>query len=165
MLFNYFNVAIRQLVKNKLYLAINTFGMGIAIACAMTAYLLVAYNIEFDDVIDQQRVKNIVKVLHHRKDTNSDPFKELVAPISLGPAAMNDLAGITRFRRYCSDGGYLSYGEKGFYETIFFADSAFLNMFTPELARGSYESFDSRNSIFITEKFADKYFGDEDPRG
>ncbi len=165
MLFSYLKIATRQLVKNKLYLAINTLGMGIAIACAMTAYLLVAYNIEFDDVIDQERVKHIVKVVHHRKGTNGDPFKELVAPVSLGPAAMNDLAGITRFSRYCSDGGYLSYGEKGFHETIFFADSAFLNMFTPELVSGSYESFDSRNTIFITEKFANKYFGGEDPLG
>lgn len=165
MLFNYINVAVRQLVKNKLYLTINTLGMGIAIACAMAAYLLVAYNIEFDDVVDKERVKHIVKVLHHRKDANGDPFKELVAPISLGPAAMHDVAGITRFSRYCSDGGYLSYGEKGFHETIFFADSAFLNMFTPELAGGSYKSFDSRNTIFITEKFANKYFGDEDPLG
>jgi putative ABC transport system permease protein len=78
---------------------------------------------------------------------------------------MSDLAGITRFSRFCSDGGYLSYGEKGFHETIFFADSAFLSMFTPELISGSYESFDSRNSIFITEKFVDKYFGGEDPVG
>src|SRR6188768_774437 len=121
MLFNYLKVAFRQLLKNKLYLFINTLGMGIAIACAMTAYLLVAYNIEFDATIDKEKVKNVVKVIHHRKDTNGDDFKELVAPISLGPAVMEDLSGVKKFSRFCSDGGYLTYGEKGFYETIFFA--------------------------------------------
>ncbi|HEY5823302.1 MAG TPA: FtsX-like permease family protein [Cyclobacteriaceae bacterium] len=165
MLSNYIKIALRQLYKNKLYLLINTLGMGIAIACAMTAYLLVAYNIEFDAVVDPDQVKNITKVIHYRKDTNGDDFKELVAPIALGPAVMSDLAGIARFSRYCSDGGYLSYNEKGFHETIFFADSAFLRMFAPELTSGSYKNFESTNSIFISEKFAQKYFGDIDPVG
>jgi putative ABC transport system permease protein len=119
MLLNYLIVAIRQLLKNKTYLLINMLGMGIAIASAMTAYLLVAYNIEFD-TIDPDEVKNIVKVVHHRKDTNGDNFKELVTSIPLGPAAMNDISGIKRFSRFFSDGGYLSYGEKGFHEAIFF---------------------------------------------
>src|SRR5688572_12494889 len=113
MVWNYMKIEFRHLLKNKFYLLINTFGMGIAIACAMTAYLLVAYNIEFDSTVDQDRVKNIVKVLHHRKGRDSDPFKELVAPIVLGPAATADVAGIKRFSRFCSDGGYLSYGETG----------------------------------------------------
>lgn len=165
MLSNYFKVAFRHLLKNKLYLLINTLGMGIAIACAMTAYLLVAYNIEFDSVIDHDRVKNITKVVHHRKDDSNDSFMELVAPISLGPAALNDIAGIKKFSRFFSDGGYLSYGEKGFHETIFFADSSFMTMFTPPLASGSYKNFSGKNSIFLSEKFAAKYFGEEDPIG
>ena len=165
MLLNYLTVALRQLAKNKLYLALNMLGMGIAIACAMTAYLLVAYNIEFDDSVDPEQVKNIVKVLHHRKNSDGDNFKELVAPLPLGPAVMNDVAGVTRFSRFFSDGGYLTYGEKGFHETIFFADSAFMDMFVPILVSGSHKSFSDKNSIFISEKFAIKYFGDEDPVG
>jgi putative ABC transport system permease protein len=165
MLSNFFKVAVRHLVKNKLYLLINTLGMGIAIACAMAAYLLVAYNIEFDDSVDKDKVKNIVKVMHHRKDANGDPFKELVAPIALGPAAVNDIAGIKRFSRFCSDGGYFTYKENGFHETVFFADSAFLHLFEPKLVKGSYKNFVNKNSIFISEKYARKYFGDEDPIG
>jgi hypothetical protein len=38
MLFNQLKVAFRQLLKNKLYLAIDTLCMGVAIACAMAAY-------------------------------------------------------------------------------------------------------------------------------
>src|SRR5688572_8351780 len=136
MLYNYLTVAVRQLLKNKTYLLINMLGMGIAIASAMTAYLLVAYNIEFDYSVDPDKVKNVVKVLHHRKDTDGDPFKELVAPVSLGPAVMDDIAGIVRFSRFCSDGGYLSVGENGFHETIFFADKDFMDMFEPRLVRG-----------------------------
>ncbi len=165
MLFNYLTVAVRQLLKNKMYLLINTLGMGIAIACVMTAYLLVAYNIEFDNTVDPDKVKNIVKLLHHRMDTDGDPFKELVAPVALGPAAIHDVAGINRFSRFCSDGGYLNHGEKGFHETIFFADSTFMDMFTPTLVSGSYKSFSDKNSIFLSRKFAHKYFGEDEPIG
>jgi putative ABC transport system permease protein len=162
---NYIKIAIRHLLKNKLYLLINTVGMGVAIACAMTAYLFVAYNIEFDSTIDIDRVKNIVKVVHHRKETSGDSFQELVTPISLAPAAINDISGIKNYSRYFSDGGYLVYGEKGFHETIFFADSAFMSMFKPRLASGAHKSFLDKNVIFINEKYALKYFGQEDPIG
>src|ERR1041384_3016788 len=82
MILNYLKVAMRHLAKNKFYLLINVLGMGIAIACAMTAYLLVAYNIEFDATVDKERVKNIVKVVHDRKNSDGDPFRQLIAPVT-----------------------------------------------------------------------------------
>ncbi|HZY82363.1 MAG TPA: ABC transporter permease [Cyclobacteriaceae bacterium] len=165
MILNYLKVAMRYLLKNKLYLAINVLGMGIAIACAMTAYLLVAYNIEFDSSVDKDQVRNIVKVLHHRTEANADPYQELVAPLPLAPAAAHDIAGIRNYTRFCSNGGYISREDKGFHETIFFADAAFLTMFKPALVSGSYENFKEKNSIFLSQKFASKYFDTEDPIG
>ncbi|MEI9917528.1 MAG: ABC transporter permease [Bacteroidota bacterium] len=165
MILNYLKVAIRRLLKNKVYLFINTLGMGIAIACAMTAYLLVAYNIEFDAAVNANQVKNIVKVVHHRKNSDGDPYQQLVAPITLAPAAAEEISGIKQYTRFCSTGGYLTRGDKGFHETIFFADSAFMNMFQPQLVSGSYNNFDDIHSIFLSEKFAKKYFAGEDPAG
>lgn len=40
-----------------------------------------------------------------------------------------------------------------------------MSMFRPELISGSHQNFSDRNSIFISEKFARKYFGTEDPVG
>ena len=65
MIKNYIKVAIRNLMRNKVYVLINTLGMGIAMACCMTAYLLIAYNIEFDEYFNDDETKNIVKVVHH----------------------------------------------------------------------------------------------------
>jgi putative ABC transport system permease protein len=172
MILNYLKVALRHLRKNKIYLLINILGMGIAISCAMTSYLLIAYNVEFDATIDKERVKNIVKVVHHRTDTDNDPYMELAAPLPLLPSAAAEISGIKSYSRFGSTGGYLSYrqaglgqNDKGFHETIFFADTAFMSMFQPTLIRGSYKNFHDKNSIFLNEKFATKYFGDEDPIG
>ena len=54
MLRNYLKIAFRQLIKNKSYLIINTLGMGVALACGLTAYILVAFNIEFDSFHDSE---------------------------------------------------------------------------------------------------------------
>src|ERR1041385_1135478 len=165
MILNYLKVAMRHLAKNKFYLLINVLGMGIAIACAMTAYLLVAYNIEFDGTVNKERVKNIVKVVHDRKNSDGDPYRQLIAPATLAPVAAGELAGIKQYTRFCSTGGYLNRGDKGFHETVFFPDSAFMSMFQPQLASGSYNNFADIHSVFLSEKFAKKYFGDEDPTG
>lgn len=46
---NYLTIAIRNLWKNKSYIIINIFGLGISLACCVAAYLVLAsYNIEFD---------------------------------------------------------------------------------------------------------------------
>ncbi len=49
MIKNYLTTAWRTLRKNKSYIIINTMGLGIALACCVTAYLLLAYNLEFDN--------------------------------------------------------------------------------------------------------------------
>ena len=70
MLKNYFRVAFRNLIKNKSYVIINTLGLGISLACCVTAYLLLAYNIEFDNFHDDETMSNIFKF--HQISTEKD---------------------------------------------------------------------------------------------
>jgi hypothetical protein len=62
MIRNYLRVALRGLLKNKSYFVINIFGLGISLACCITAYLLLAFNIEFDNFHDDKKVANIFKI-------------------------------------------------------------------------------------------------------
>ena len=71
MLRNYFLVAFRTLLKNKRYLIINTFGLGIALACCITSYILIAYNIEFDHFHSSEKVENVYR-LHANVIGNQD---------------------------------------------------------------------------------------------
>ena len=65
MLKNYLRIAYRTLLRNKSYVIINTFGLGIALACCITSYLIVAYNIEFDKFHATEKVKDIYKIHAH----------------------------------------------------------------------------------------------------
>jgi putative ABC transport system permease protein len=165
MIKNYIKVAIRNLTRNKVYVLINTLGMGIAMACCMTAYLLIAYNIEFDEYFNDDLVENIVKVVHHTQTANGNLDKELVVPIVMAPQAMHEISGIEDFTRFCNDGGIMSYGEKAFRENIRFADPSFFNMFELGLKSGSYKGFEDRQSVFLSGHLAEKYFAEKDPVG
>lgn len=165
MIRNYLRVALRSLLKNKSYITINALGLGISLACCMAAYLLLAYNIEFDNFHDSKKVERIFRVhtISHEKDGRL--ARDVQAPIVMLPAAAEEIAGIERYTRFVYGGGALRYEDKTFNEGIAFADSTFFDLFEYPLVTGSHRSFKEKNSIFLSEKMAKKYFGDEDPVG
>ena len=165
MLRNYLKIAFRQLVKNKSYVIINTMGMGIALACCVTAYLLIAFNIEFDNFFDSSKTKNMVKVMSHFEYQNGQPYQNMVAPMVLAPIAVEEIAGIERYTRFVGDGGSMNYEDKTFSESISFADSTFFDMFEFPLRSGAISNFKNKESIFLSLDLANKYFDDENPIG
>jgi putative ABC transport system permease protein len=165
MIKNYLRVAFRSLLKNKSYVIINAFGLGISLACCMAAYLLLAYNIEFDNFHDSKKVARIFKVHTLSKEKDGRLARDVQAPIVLLPIAAEEIAGIERYTRFLYGGGALRFEDKAFNEGIAFADSTFFDMFDYPLLAGSHKSFKDKNSIFLSETLAKKYFGNEDPVG
>jgi putative ABC transport system permease protein len=165
MLRNYLRVAFRTLRRNKSYVAINTLGLGISLACCITAYLLLAYNIEFNNFHDNAKVKSTFFMVTESTEKDGRHVRDAQAPIVMAPIAIEDISGIKQYTRFLSDGGAMRYGDKAFNEGISFTDSTFFDMFDFPLAAGSHRAFKAKNSIFISEKIAKKYFGDEDPIG
>ncbi|MEO9805756.1 MAG: FtsX-like permease family protein [Reichenbachiella sp.] len=162
---NYLVTGLRNLQKNKSYVIINTFGLGIALACCVSAYLFVAYNIEFDDFHADSKVNKIYSIHSHLLKTERGTYECISAPINLAPNAAADLSGIKRFTRFNNEQGYVRYGDHTFNESISFADSSFFDMFDFPLIQGSHESFKNMHSVFISQKMAEKYFRDENPIG
>jgi len=165
MIKNYLLVAIRSLLKNKSYVIVNALGLGVSLACCLAAYLWVAFNIEFDNFHDDAKVSHIFKVHTHAAEKDGRTFIDYQAPLMLAPVASGEIAGIERYTRFIHGGGSMRYGDKAFNEGLSFADSTFLDLFDFPLASGSAKSFKEKNSIFLTEEVAKKYFGNEDPVG
>lgn len=165
MIKNYLLVALRGLQKNKSYVIINTLGLGISLACCITAYLLLAYNIEFDNFHEPEKVSSIFKIHTHAKEKDGKPFIDNQAPLIMAPIVAEEIAGVERYTRFLYGGGALRYGDEAFNENIAFVDSAFFDLFDYPMIAGSHRSFKEKNSVFLSEKMAKKYFGDEDPVG
>ncbi|MFZ1807462.1 MAG: ABC transporter permease, partial [Cyclobacteriaceae bacterium] len=165
MIRNYLKVAIRNLLRNKVYVLINTFGMGIAMACCMAAYLLIAYNVEFDEYFSDDQVQHVVKVIHHLETSVGKSDQNLVIPIGMAPQAAQEISGIEDFTRFSKEDGIVSQDGNAFYENISFADPSFFKMFKLGLSQGSYKNFESKQSLFLSEQAARKYFNEKDPIG
>lgn len=162
---NYLLVSFRNLMKNRNYVIINTLGLGVSIACCISAYLFVAFNLEFDNFHDDAKVANIFAVHTLSKDLNGTPMRDFQAPTIMAPIAAEDIAGIENYTRFIYGSGALRYEDKAFSQGISFADSAFFDLFDFPLVSGSHKAFKEKSTIFISEKLAKKYFGDEDPVG
>ena len=162
---HYFKISLRQFARNKVYLLVNTLGLGIALACCIVAYLIVAYNLEFDSFHKPEKVASIFKV--HAAGTNQGDYewREIGAPIALGPAASADIAGVNRFTRFIRTPGYISHESKGFRTGISFADTSFFDLFDFPLASGNTQQFKNKSTIILSESLAQKLFGEENPIG
>lgn len=162
---NYFKIALRNLLKNKVYVLINTLGMGIAIACCLTAYLFIAFNLEFDSYFKKADLNHVVKVMHHYQHANGDQEKEIAAPMVLATRAAQDIAAIEDFARFTNHHGTMAYEDNAFHENLRFADASFFEMFKIDLSSGSHKNFNNQHSIFLSEASAAKLFADTDPIG
>jgi ABC-type antimicrobial peptide transport system permease subunit len=159
MLFNYLKVAFRNLFKNKVYIIINILGMGTALAFCLTIYLLFAYNNEFDDFY--KNVSDIVRVHEFKQHASGEIQRFELAPITMGPRIPKEVTGVSDQTRYINWGGNLKHEDLLFRESIAYVDSNFFDFFKLKFKSGSPSAIKDKNSIFLTEETAKKYFGDE----
>jgi len=159
---NYIKIAIRNLVRQKLYSLINITGLSIGIACFLLISLWV-----FDELSYDHFHKNKDRI--YRVNTMSNEMG-LVTSSSwrLGPALMEVYPEIESFTRLWPWGRSLViYKDKSFDESSFYlADPAFFTIFSFEFLHGSPESaLRDKHSVVLTEQTAKRYFGDENPLG
>lgn len=163
LIWNYLTVGVRNLKKNKIYVLINTFGLGISLACCITTYLWVAYDSEFDDFHKDEKVSEIYK-LHSYWDA-PPPTQNIFAPYALGPLAAQEIAGIERFTRYNCESGFIHFQKRGFTADFAFADSTFFEMFDFTRLNGDLGAFKKEQFTVISQSLAEKLFGDSNPIG
>ena len=76
-----------QSFNNTNGIIINTLGLGISLACCITAYLLLAYNLEFDSFHSDQKVNYVYRVHTLSHDKNGKAMIDDQAPLVLAPIA------------------------------------------------------------------------------
>jgi len=167
MIKNYLLVALRNLWKNRGYASINIFGLAIGLATSIFISLYVINELSYDRF--HEKSDRIYKAWI----SGMMPTGELNDAVTAGPMAAALLADypeveqVVRLRQY---GGYLvGNGERKFNETeedFMFTDSTFFDVFSFKLLKGDPRTcLSDPRSIVLTEEYAKKYFGNEDPMG
>ncbi len=162
MIKNYLLITLRNLLKNKLFIFINVFGMGVAIACCIVAYL----NWEYSDKWDAsfKNTDDIYRVQFWREFQGSNERYGIIPMPLAGYIKQNvkDVKSVTRYHTTYSD---IRIGDEIFGTQMAFADSSFFEFFDYELKYGSFDNFYDRSQIFISDETARKYFNKEDVVG
>ncbi|RMD98911.1 MAG: FtsX-like permease family protein [Calditrichaeota bacterium] len=163
---SYINIAFRLMRKNKMYSLINIFGFAMGMAACVLILLWVLDELSYNHFHKNLERIFLVAQTQHYKTTGD--FTVSPTPPALAPALKSEYPEISLVTRYTPYMGQslVSYGNKKFNERIDFADPDFLRIFTFPFVKGDPgAALAEPYSVVITQKIAEKYFGDEDPIG
>ena len=164
MIRNYFKVAMRYLLRNKGYTAINILGLAIGITCCILIMLFVRSEWSYDKFHGKSDRIYRAWVLENYDD--QDDIIDIVTPLPLAGALQSSFAEIETTCRVFNLNTLVKIGDQSFSEDMRMVDSSFFRIFDFELLEGSRENpFPTSNSIILTEKTAKKYFGKQNPIG
>lgn len=165
MLKNYLKIAVRNLVKNKIFSFINIIGLAMGLACCMLIAVFIYDELSYDKY--PQQASNIYRVeLNVTGNGKVETYPNV--DVAVGQGIKNNFPDVLAFARLVRDREkWVKYGDKQFKEKhLAFADSNFLEMFSIPFLEGDVKTaLKEPNSIVITKAFAMKYFGNDEALG
>jgi putative ABC transport system permease protein len=170
MIVNNLKIALRNAKKKPVYTAINLTGLIVGVACSVLIVLFVWDELQFD-----RHHENADQIYRVVQTTESDDEREsaAVTPFPLKDRLLNEFSGTVKdgVRFFNLSSEHVSIGnpdtnEKIRQSSFYFTDPSLFNIFDVNLTRGNPEtSLSEPNTVIITERIANLYFGSDDPVG
>jgi putative ABC transport system permease protein len=159
MIKNFLLITLRGMMKNKLFVIINVFGMGIAIACCVVAFLAYEHDATFNRVHTNR--SSIYRVSAMREfDGVVTRFGYASVPLGdIIDKTFQDVDGSARYIRSWSD---LKRGDDLFSVNLNYTDPDFFQMFSWEFIKGNNAGLKDKTSVIISEVMAVRLFGSPD---
>jgi putative ABC transport system permease protein len=164
---NYLKIALRNLVRHKVFSAINLLGLAIGMASCILILLYVRAEFGYDRFHENaDRIWRVTREWVNEEGSTSLHLGHVAPPIA--PLLANDFPDILEAVRIHTPGELLVSREDLHYlePRVIFADDNLFDVFTFPLLKGDPETaLKNPYSVVLTERTAKKYFGDEDPMG
>ena len=164
MLKNYLKIALRNFYKHKSYSFINISGLAIGMACCMLILLWVQDELNYEKF--NEKIDDIFCVANY--STTSPNVNGATVPAPLVPYLKDKYAEIKHAARFRGSGRRLfSYdGSNIFEDSGGFADPELFDIFSfRAILNDPKAALTDINTIILTERMAERYFGSEDPLG
>jgi putative ABC transport system permease protein len=163
MLKNYFKIAVRNLTRNKVFSGINIAGLSLGLTCCMLIVLYTKDEVSFDQF--QKNKHNLFRVDVTMK--NHEGTRTIGSTNAIhGPSFKEQIPEIKEVVRAQSSSFVMKKGNDLLNENVLFADHNFFSVFSMPLLSGDPKTVLSDvNSIVLSEKMAEKYFGTKEAAG
>lgn len=158
---NYILTAVRSLLKNKSYGILNVVGLAVGIAAAALIFLWAEDELTYND--HHKDPEQIYRVMAHQTYDNTT-YTFASTPGKLAAGMKEEMPGVAITAR--TDWGtraLFSRDNNHIYEQGMHVDSTFFKIFDfPFIYGDTDKPFDQLNSIVISRKMAEKFFGSAD---
>lgn len=159
---NYFKTAFRNLRKNKLYSAINIFGLTVGLAACLLIGVYINHELSYDKFnVNADRIVRATMEYKNSETVN----KTANTGTKPGPQFKRTFPSIQEYARTFITHRVIKNGEKVFDEPdVLFADKPFFKIFSfPMIEGNAATALDAPDKIVVTKSMATKYFGNDDP--
>ena len=159
----YVKIALRNILKNPGYAAINIIGLAIGMACSLLLLLWITHELSYDRFHkNAEAIYRVVQEVHFSDHTTT----WAITQGQLGPHLKEDFPEVISYTRFSVKEFLLTHEDKSFDETVVLADGAMFDMFTLPLFIGDpATALSSPSSIVLSKAAVEKYFGSTDPVG
>ncbi len=164
---NHLKIAWRNLIKRKVFSCINIIGLSLGFGCGILIFLFVNHHLQFDDFHENSDQIYRIVTEEHRDEIEY----ESAIPPGFPKAFKTEYnyaqkVAKTYFRDQWQINGVDNNASKRFRHDVVFADQDFFEIFNfPLIDRLSNRTLIEPNTAYITQSFAQKIFGAENPLG
>jgi len=163
MLKNYFKIALRNLIRTKVYSFINIFGLSLGVACCLLLALYVHDEFGYDR--HHQRRDDLYRIgTEFAGVVGFDKLGSVSPPITMTlKEELPEVEAAARVVSPFSSQNLIQYEENKFYESdAYVADSTIFDVLTYEFREGNpQKALTDANTVVISEALATKLFGKE----
>jgi putative ABC transport system permease protein len=171
MLTNYFKVALRSILRNKLTSFINIAGLAFAMLCSLMIFLYIQDELSYDRYNEKaDRIYRITREFLSRDGSTSLHLGHVAPPF--GPLLKNEFTDFEEVCRTLQIRALLSIQENGAEQKAFNEDNAFyaesnlFNIFSIDVKSGNpATALTGPYKVMLSQETAKKYFGETDPMG
>nr|WKN40119.1 ABC transporter permease [Tunicatimonas sp. TK19036] len=170
MLKNHLTIALRNLLKHKVFSLINILGLAIGMAACLLILQYVSYELSYDDF--HANKENIYRLKQNRYNKGVLTTEWAAGCAAIGQAmkeAFPEVEEYARFRSFSgvvinrnAAGGPIRFKE----EKMYMVSASFLPMFSYDLIQGDEATaLEKPYTVVLSQSAAKRYFGEEDPIG
>lgn len=162
MIKNYLLITLRSMMKNKLFILINVFGLAIGIGCCIVAF----FNWEFDTIFNTHHVHadKIYRVSQVREFEGTERLYGYTS-LPMGPTVRQNIPDAEKVTRLNRSWSNFKVEDNLFPGGIAYVDPDFFEMFTFEFIHGQPADLKDKSKVFLSDEQAKRLFGSTDVVG